>query len=137
MKRTILIYSLAIAAAALVLQWIEYQYTVRVFSTEIYIGLIALLFTSLGVWVGYKLTHRSAAAPFERNAQALEYLGITEREIEVLELLAEGRSNKEIGEELFVSPNTVKTHLAHLYDKLDVSRRTQAIQKARSLNILP
>ena len=137
MKRTILIYSLAIAAAALLLQWLDYQHAVRTLSTPVYVVLIALLFAGLGVWVGQRLARRSSPAEFERNQQAIDYLGITGREYEVLELLARGHSNKEIGESLFVSPNTVKTHLAHLYEKLEVSRRTQAIQKAQALRIIP
>ncbi len=137
MKKTIVLYSLAMAGAAFLLQWLDYQHAVRTFSTPIYVVVIALLFAGLGVWVGQRLTRRTGSAPFEKNLQAIEYLGITEREHEVLELLAEGHSNREIGERLFVSPNTVKTHLAHLYDKLEVSRRIQAIQKARALRIIP
>ncbi|MEM1250086.1 MAG: LuxR C-terminal-related transcriptional regulator [Acidobacteriota bacterium] len=137
MKRPILLYSLALAAAALLLQWLDYQYTVRRFSTEIYLGVIALFFTGLGIWVGLRLLPRREAPVFERNAKALSSLGISERELEVLELLAEGCSNQEIADRLFVSLNTVKTHLSHVYDKLDVRRRTQAVQAARALEILP
>lgn len=139
MKRSILIYGLGVAAAALALQWLELRYAVRTLSTEIYIALIAVVFTVLGIWVGNRLTGRPAAPfePFARNTQALEYLGITERELEVLELLAEGHTNQGIATRLFVSPNTVKTHLARLYEKLEVSRRTQAVQKARTLRLIP
>ncbi len=136
MRKTIVFYSLAVGAAAFLLQWLEYQYTVRMFSREVYVVLIAVLFTGLGVWVGRRLTRRLARSDFEKNVQAIEYLGITDREYEVLQLLAEGHSNKEIGESLFVSHNTVKTHLTNLYGKLEVSRRTQAIQKARALRII-
>lgn len=138
MKRTIVLYSLAMAVVVLGLQWLDYQYTIRAFSFEIYIVLIAVLFAALGVWVGLRLATRTGSATFEQpNARAMDYLGISAREYEVLELLAHGCSNKEIAERLFVSPNTVKTHLAHLYDKLQVSRRTQAIRKAQTLEILP
>ena len=138
MKKTIVIYSLAIAAAAFALQWLEYQHFVRVLPTEVYIVVIAVIFTALGIWVGGELMGRGrAAGPFEKNTQAIEYLGISEREFQVLELLAEGHSNKEIAASLFVSPNTVKTHLANLYGKLEVSRRTQAVQKARALRMIP
>jgi DNA-binding CsgD family transcriptional regulator len=138
MKKQILIYGLVIAAAAILLSWLEYRYTVRAFSVEIYIGLIAVGFTALGVWAGYRLTAgRARGGEFERNTRAVESLGISERELDVLDLLAVGHSNKEIADKLCVSPHTVKTHLAHLYEKLDVSRRTQAIQKARELRILP
>jgi DNA-binding CsgD family transcriptional regulator len=137
MKRTILLYSLAIAGAALLLQWLDFQHAVRTMSTPVYVVIVALLFTALGIWVGGRLTRRASSAPGARNLRAIDSLGITEREIEVLELLAHGHSNNEIGERLFISPNTVKTHLAHLYEKLEVSRRTQAIQKARALQIIP
>lgn len=136
MKKAILIYSVSLAAGAFALQWLEYQYAVRMFSTELYIAAIAVAFTVLGVWVGHRLTSRSKPAEFKKNEQALAYLGISDREYQVLELLAQGHSNKEIAADLFVSPNTVKTHLAHLYEKLEVSRRTQAISKAKSLNII-
>lgn len=137
MKRAIVLYSLAVGLSAFVLHWLEYKYRVRMFSTEIYIVLIAMLFTVLGIWVGRRLTSTSRPASFERNEQALNYLGISDREFEVLELLAEGLSNKEIATRLFVSPNTVKTHVARLYEKLDVSRRTQAVGKARELRMIP
>ncbi|MFQ5524785.1 MAG: response regulator transcription factor [Thermoanaerobaculia bacterium] len=137
MKRTILLYSLTIALAALFLQWLEYQRAVRTFTPEFYSVALATAFLALGIWVGRRLTARHPRAGFEKNTQALDYLGITEREVEVLELLAQGHSNKEIADSLFVSPNTVKTHLAHLYDKLEVARRTQAIQKAKALRLIP
>ena len=137
MKKTIFLYGIALAIAAFVLQWLDYQYTIRLFSTEIYILIVASAFTAFGIWVGNRLTRKSAPAAFERNVEAQTYLGISEREYEVLELLAEGHTNKTIAEKLFVSSNTVKTHLAHLYDKLEVSRRTQAVQKARALRLIP
>ncbi len=137
MKKAVLLYSVVIASGAFLLRWLEYQYAVRVYSTEIYIVIIALLFTSLGVWVGHRLSAPTAKEPFERNVQAIDYLGISQREYEVLELLARGHSNREIGKSLFVSPNTVKSHLARLYEKLEVSRRTQAIQNARALRMIP
>jgi len=137
MKKTIAIYSIGIAIAAYALQWLEYQYAVRLFSTEIYILIIAIGFAALGVWVGNRLTARGVSSPFEKNNQAIEYLGISHREYEVLQLLAEGMSNREIADRLFVSTNTIKTHLASLYSKLDVVRRTQAVQKAKSLKLIP
>ena len=137
MKKSILLYSLAVASGAFLLQWLEYQYAVRVFSTGVYVAIIALLFAALGVWVGHRLSAPTAREPFERNVQTINYLGISKREYEVLELLAQGHSNREIAETLFVSPNTVKSHLGRLYEKLEVSRRTQAIQKARTLRMIP
>lgn len=135
MWRTILLYALALAAAAAALEWIEYQYLVRSISTEFYIVLIAVGFAGLGLWVGRRLTARPRAE-FETNHAALAALGLTARECEVLEQLAAGASNKEIARSLGISPNTVKTHVARLYDKLDVQRRTQAIDKARRLALI-
>jgi DNA-binding CsgD family transcriptional regulator len=85
-------------------------------------------FTALGIWIGHRLTRRSPVDSFEVNTKALTYLGISERETAVLSLLTTGRSNQEIADQLFVSPNTVKTHLNNLYRKLDVTRRGQAVQ---------
>lgn len=137
MKRTIALYALGLAAAAFALEWLEYRYAARVFTTEIYILLLAIFFTALGAWAGYRLTRRTAPGDFEKNDAALAALGITEREFQTLELLAEGQSNKEIARTLNVSPNTVKTHLARLYEKLDVQRRTQAVRKAKELALIP
>ena len=135
--RTITVYALALAVGAFVLQWLQYRYLVRAFPVEIYIVLIALAFAALGVWAGMKLSRRPAAATFEKNTAAIAALGVTPREHEVLTLLAAGKSNKEIAQKLGVSPNTIKTQVASLYQKLDVQRRTQAIQKARELAIIP
>lgn len=137
MKKTIAIAALALAVGAFFLDWLEYQYAARVYSTEIYIVLIALFFTVVGLWAGARLNQRPAQTPFERNHQAIKYLGISPREEEVLARLAEGLSNKEIARALDVSPNTVKTHLAKLYEKLDVARRTQAVTKAKELRLIP
>ena len=135
--RTIILYALVLAAAAFLLEWLEYRYVTRVFSTEIYILLLAVLFVALGVWIGRRLTGRNADEDFRKNDAAISSLGITAREYETLELLAAGHSNKEIARVLGVSPNTVKTHLARLYEKLGAERRTQAVQKARSLALIP
>lgn len=137
MKRVIIVYGLALAAGAFALQWLQYNYLVRAFPVEIYIGLIALGFVGLGIWVGMRLARRPPPATFEKNAAALATLGITLREQEVLAQLAAGKSNKEIAHKLGVSPNTVKTQVASLYQKLEVQRRTQAVQKARELALIP
>ena len=137
MIRTALIYGLSISVAAFGLRWLEYQYTVRMFATEIYVVCIAILFTVLGIWVGNRLTRGKAPDRFRRNDFALETLGVSEREYDVLEQLASGHSNKEIANKLFISPNTVKSHIKHLYAKLEVSRRTQALQKAKALRLIP
>ena len=138
MTRTILLYALALALAVTALEWLEYRYVTRAFSTEIYIVLLAVAFAGLGLWAGHRLTRRRAPPPgFERNDAAIRSLGLTPRECEILELLASGQSNKEIARQLQISPNTTKTHIASVFQKLEVQRRTQAIHKARELALIP
>ncbi len=138
LKKTILIYGVVLAAGTIFLKSIEYFYLVRIFPLEIYITLIAIAFVGLGIWVGQKLTSpkQVESAPFQRNHKALESLGISDRELDVLDLLGKGHSNREIADKLFISVNTVKTHLAHLYEKLGVNRRSMAVRKARSLRLI-
>ena len=137
MARSIFLYALALAAAALALQWLEYRYLARTFTSEIYVALIAVGFIALGIWLGRQLTPRPAPASFTRNEAAIRSLGLTERECEILERLASGRSNKELARDLGISPNTVKTHVARVYEKLEVQKRVQAIEKARWLALIP
>jgi len=115
----------------------DYRHIAREWSTELYVLLIALLFAALGIWLGQVLAPRAKASEFARNDQAIAYLGISARECEVLDLLAEGCPNKVIARRLAISPNTVKTHVASLFDKLEVANRTQAIGRARELRLLP
>lgn len=136
MLRTILTYGSVLAAGTLALQWLKYPYLVRIYSVEVYVALIALAFLVLGLWLGAKLFRREPPGPFEVNERALETLGISPRELEVLELIAAGRSNKEIAARLAVSPNTIKTHVAKLFGKLEVGRRTEAIMRARELDLI-
>ena len=137
MTRTIVLWALVLAAGALLLQWLQYQYMAHVFSREIYIALIGVAFAAGGVWVGWRLTARPAPAAFEPNTAAMASLGLTNQEMRVLDRLAAGQSNKEIAAALGLSPNTVKTHVANLYGKLEVKRRTQAVGKARDLSLIP
>ena len=137
MWRTILLYALALALAATGLEWLKYRYSAHAFSTEIYIFLIAIGFVALGLWAGRKLTPAPRPAIFVRNEAAIRSLGLSPREWEILALLASGRSNKEMARDLGISPNTVKTHVARVYEKLAVQRRVQAIEKARWLALIP
>src|SRR3569623_2649330 len=130
MRRTVIIYGLAMAALLGLLKLVEYQYLVRELPIEAYIGLIAAMFTGLGIWAGLrlprpKLVRVEVNIPFERDDAALAKLGISKREFEVLELIAAGLSNQDIGERLFVSTSTVKTHVSNVLAKLDASRRTE------------
>jgi DNA-binding CsgD family transcriptional regulator len=131
-------YGLALAGFALLLDLLDVGWRIRTLATEVYLVVVALLFAALGAWVAVRVLPRRAAPDvFEPNAKAIEYLGITDREGELLGMLADGSSNREIARRAFISENTVKTHLSSLYGKLDVSRRTQAVRKARELGILP
>jgi DNA-binding CsgD family transcriptional regulator len=147
-KKHILIYGLCGGLLIAVLKLVEYRFLVVEHSVEIYGGLIALLFASLGIWLGLKLTRKkevvvfkeiavSVAAPFALNEKRLRELAVTRRELEILELIAEGMSNREIAEKLFVSENTVKTHSSRLFDKLSAKRRTQAVQIGKELGLIP
>lgn len=142
-----LIYGLTGGVLIVVLRLIEFRFLVVEHSLEIYGGLIALLFAALGIWLGLKLTRKEivvkevpvlqAAEPFAVNEAQLKQLGITKRELEILELIAQGMSNREIAEKLFVSENTVKTHSSRLFDKLSAKRRTQAVQIAKENGLIP
>jgi DNA-binding CsgD family transcriptional regulator len=151
-KKQTLIYALGYGLCGglliLVLKLVEYRFLVIHHSVEIYGGLIALLFAGLGIWLGLKLTRKKevivvkevpVAAPseFAVNTERLREFGITPRELEILELMAGGLSNREIGEKLFVSENTVKTHSSRLFDKLSARRRTQAVQIGKELGLIP
>jgi NarL family two-component system response regulator LiaR len=143
MKRTILVYGLSLAALISLLKFLEYRLFVRDLSIEFYVGIVAVMFTILGVWVGLKLTRKKTIimkrtnANFQFDESRLEKAGISKREYEVLELMARGFSNQEIADKLFVSLNTIKTHSSNLFLKLEAKRRTQAIQKAKELNLIP
>jgi DNA-binding NarL/FixJ family response regulator len=136
MWRLIFAYGLALAALAFMLEWLDYKHAVHAWSTEFYVACIAILFVALGIWVGNRLTAKPRQS-YARNDAAIASLGISARECEVLEMLAEGHANKVIARRLDISPNTVKTHVARLFEKLEVASRTQAIGKARELDILP
>ncbi len=148
MKKHILIYGLCGGLLIVLLKLIEYRFLVIEHSIEIYGGLVALLFAVLGIWLGLKLTKTKetvvvkevllpAPHAFTLNEVKLRELGITRRELEILELIARGLSNREIAEKLFVSENTVKTHSSRLFDKLSAKRRTQAVQLGKEFGLIP
>jgi two-component system, NarL family, response regulator LiaR len=147
MKKHILIYGVCGGLLVVLLKLIEYRFLVLERSLEIYGGLVALLFASVGIWLGLKFTRtketvvvREVLVPtreFVMDQARREQLGITAREFEILELIAGGMSNREIAEKLFVSENTVKTHSSRLFDKLSAKRRTQAVQIAKELRLIP
>lgn len=131
------IYGAVLGAGALALQWLDYNRLARTHSSDVYILLTAVGFLALGVWVGARLLAGPRPAPFDGNPQAQAALGISARELAVLKELAAGHSNKEIAQRLHVSPNTVKTHVARLFEKLEARRRTDAIARARELGLVP
>jgi DNA-binding CsgD family transcriptional regulator len=140
MRKTIILYGVALAALTAILKFIEYRFFVRDLSLEFYLGVVAVLFAGLGMWAGQRLTRRKvviATPDFKLNEPELQRLGISKREYEVLELMAQGLSNQEIADKLFVSLNTIKTHSSNLFVKLDARRRTQAVRRAKELGLLP
>ncbi|MGB7642632.1 MAG: response regulator transcription factor [Terriglobales bacterium] len=148
MKRHVLMYGLIGGILIALLQWTQYQFLVVEHSIEIYGGLIAATFAVLGIWLGLKLTAKrqtivvmevpvAAEGPFIPDERKREGLHITRRELEILELIAQGLSNREIAEKLFVSPSTVKTHSSRVFDKLGAKRRTQAVQLGKEFGLLP
>lgn len=142
MRRIVLLYGLLGGALIALLKLVEYRYLVLEHSLQIYGGIVAVLFTALGIWLGQKLTRTKEvvivrnAKPFTIDKAALETLGITPREHEILTLIAAGLSNREIAEKLFVSQNTVKTHSSRLFEKLNARRRTQAVQIAKQSGLI-
>ena len=137
MVRTALIWGAGLAAGAFVLQLVQYRLLARTHPEALWIGVLGLLCAGAGVWLGATLTARRRAPGFQRNEAAIRALGLTPQEMRALEQLAAGRSNKEIARAMGLSPNTVKTHLANLFAKLDASRRTEAVAKARELGLAP
>ena len=152
----IVVYGCSLAALLLLLQLMEYKFMVLDHATEIYVTGVALLFTLLGIWLAAKLVkpktevrtetvlvekevvvYRDGGDTFTGDDVIVQQLGISQREMEVLQLMAQGYSNQEIAEKLFLSLNTIKTHSSKLFEKLDVKRRTQAIEKAKRLKIIP
>jgi DNA-binding CsgD family transcriptional regulator len=146
--RNLLLYGLAGGLLITILKLTEYRFLVVEHSLEIYGGLVAAIFATLGIWLGLTITRKKSpslapsvsspnAGPFSADAHRLAELGITPRELEILGLIAAGLSNREIAGRLFVSENTVKTHSSRLFDKLGARRRTQAVQLAKEARLIP
>jgi DNA-binding CsgD family transcriptional regulator len=151
MKRHVLIFGVVGGLLIATLQYTEYRFVIIEHSVELYGALVAILFATFGVWLGLRITRpretivikeeasapEAAPKPFAPDPNNLESLGITARELEVLTLVADGLSNREIAAQLFVSENTVKTHCARAFDKLGASRRIQAVRRGKELGLLP
>ncbi len=127
--RQIILYGVSLALLLLALRWLELRLILFRHAPGVYMTLVAMIFTVLGIWLAKKLTQP------EHKKQKSEHTAITlsPRELEVLHLMARGLSNREIAGQLFVSPNTVKTHTSRIFEKMSVKRRTQAIALAKQL----
>ncbi len=148
MKKQVLIYGSLLGVLIVVLDLIKYKFLILDNAMEVYGGLVALIFTVVGIWLGLKLTRKKEVVlvkevrintgdPFVLDEKKLAELEITQREHEILDLIAKGMSNQEIADKLFVSLNTIKTHSSRLFEKLNVNRRTQAVQKGKELGLIP
>jgi DNA-binding CsgD family transcriptional regulator len=147
-NKQVLVYGVSLALLLLLLKWLEWHFLIMQHSFEIYAGAIAVLFTALGIWVATKLISPKVTTVviekpvytnggFVLNESELERLRLSSREMEVLKLMANGLSNQQIAEKLFVSLNTIKTHSSNLFMKLEVERRTQAVEKGKRLGLIP
>lgn len=148
-NKLVILYGSALAMLLVLLRWLEFRFLILDHAFEAYVGAIALVFTGLGIWLALKLARPKVetivvekeiiqqAPQFVPDEKALAAAGISKREWEVLALMAKGHSNQEIADQLFVSLNTVKTHSSRIFEKLEASRRTQAILRAKALGILP
>ena len=149
-NKATIVYSISLAFLLFLLKWLELRFIIFDHSFEIYIGFIAVIFTALGIWLALKLSkpkietvvvekevYVNRNENFVLDTSLVSQLELSKRELEILGLLAQGHSNQEIAAKLFVSLSTVKTHIQNLFEKLDVKRRTQAVEKAKRLNLIP
>ncbi|RFS18270.1 LuxR C-terminal-related transcriptional regulator [Emticicia sp. C21] len=153
-NKHVILYGVSLAILMFLMRWLELRFIIFNHALEMYIGAIALIFTALGIWLALKLTKPKveiqvveqivekvysveSSDEFKLNEATLNELGLSRRELEVLELMATGLSNQEIAAQLFVSLNTIKTHTSKVFEKLDVKRRTQAVEKAKRLSLIP
>lgn len=148
--RSTILYSISLALLLVLLKWLELKFIIFDHSFEIYVGFIAIIFTALGIWLALKLSKPKVQTVvvekevyvtrnenFVPNTALIAEMEISKRELEILNLMVQGHSNEEIAKNLFVSVSTIKTHNQNLFFKLDVKRRTQAVEKARRLNLIP
>lgn len=148
-NREIIKYGILLAILVFILKWLQWKFLIVGNTLEMYIGLIAVFFTVFGVWMASQLVkpkvqkvvvEKEIYVPgpeeFTINEAELEKFSLSDREYEVLQLLAKGYSNAEIADELFLSISTIKTHVSRLLEKMDVKSRTHAVTKAKNLRIV-
>lgn len=147
--RSVIMYGASLAALLFLMKWLEWRFLIADYAVELYGGALAIIFTALGIWLAVKLMKPKTNIVFVEkevivktndfilDEQELTRHGLSKRELEVLQLMAEGLSNHQIAERLFVSLNTIKTHSAKVFEKLEVQRRTQAVDKAKKLRLIP
>lgn len=161
-NRMVILYAGSLAVLFIIMRLVEYKLLIIDHSFEIYVGTIALLFLLLGIWISRKLfgpvkeisivekeriieketivekeIYISRPEIFVPDQSAIEKTEISSRELEVLQLVAKGMSNQEIADTLYLSLSTIKTHVASIFFKLEVTRRTQAVEKAKKQGIIP
>ncbi len=158
-NKHIILYGISLALLLFLLKWLELRFLIINHALEIYVGAIAIVFTALGVWVALKLMKPKVQtivvvkevvvnnvvekevyinnSSFILNEKEIASLGLSKRELEVLQLMSQGLSNQEISSRLYVSLNTIKTHSSKVFEKLDVKRRTQAVEKAKRSGLIP
>jgi DNA-binding CsgD family transcriptional regulator len=149
-NKATIVYSISLAFLLFLLKWLELRFIIFDHSFEIYIGFIAVIFTALGIWLALKLSkpkiktivvekevYVTKNENFVLDTSLVTQLELSKRELQILGLLAQGHSNQEIAAKLFVSLSTVKTHIQNLFEKLEVKRRLQAVEKAKRLNLIP
>nr|WP_294790191.1 LuxR C-terminal-related transcriptional regulator [uncultured Mucilaginibacter sp.] len=148
-NKQVILYGIALAGLLVLLKWLEFKLILVDHAFELYVGAIAVFFTTLGIWLALKLTKPKvetvvvekavykAMADFQVNLHEVNKLNLSSRELDVLQLMAQGLSNQEISERLFVSLNTIKTHSSNIFEKMEVKRRTQAVEMAQRLGIIP
>jgi two-component system, NarL family, response regulator LiaR len=148
-NKAAIIYSISLAAGLFLLKWLEWRFIIFRHSYEIYIGFIAVIFTALGIWLALKLSKPKIETvivekevfingheEFIPDTAMIAQLQLSKREMEIINLMAQGHSNQEIAAALFVSLSTVKTHVQNIFEKLDVKRRMQAVEKAKRVRII-
>ena len=149
-NKQVILYGVALAALLVLLKWLEFKLIIVDNAFELYVGAIAVFFTTLGIWLALKLTkpkvetivveksvYKGTIPDFKINQEEVSKLNLSSRELDVLQLMAQGLSNQEIAERLFVSLNTIKTHSSKIFEKMEVKRRTQAVEMAQRLGIIP